>query len=230
MATKVKATANGKPANRIGDLLQEQSLKGPVEIRRIERELIGVPIIGTAPLLMAKFSDKSKRQMLESQMGKKTVKQPKNPDQCFLDAQYRLGKGWGMPAVCFKAAVVGAARFFDSKQLPMTLLKVALYVHGQGPESLVKLDCEPPIMHEGTVRNASGVADLRYRPLFENWACMLQIEFPKSVLSLDSVLALIDAAGLGGIGDWRPSSPKCSTGHYGTFRIDDSKRVERIKR
>lgn len=230
MATKTKAAANGHaPVNRLEGLLADQSLKGPVQIQRIPRATIRVHIIGTAPLLMARFSDKSKRQMLEAQMGKKNVKQPKNPKQLFEDAQYRIGKGWGMPAVCFKAAIVGAARFFETKQLSMTMLRVAIHVAGEGVDDLVKLDCKAPVMHEGTVRNASGVADLRYRPLFEKWGATLQIQYPPSVLSFDSIVALVDAAGLGGIGDWRPSSPKCFTGHFGTFTIDDSRKVEQVR-
>ncbi len=229
MPTKT-TTANGHaPVNRLEGMLAEQSLKGPVQIQRIPRSVIRVPIIGTAPLLMAKFSDKSKRQMLEAQMGKKNVKKPKDPKQLFLDAQYRLGKGWGMPAVCFKAAIVGAARFFETKQLSMTMLRVAIHVAGEGAEDLVKLETKAPVMHEGTVRNASGVADLRYRPLFEKWGATLEVTYPQSVLSLDSILALIDASGLGGVGDWRPSSPKCFTGHFGTFTIDEKRKIEQVK-
>lgn len=230
MATKAKATTNGHaPVNRLEGILAEQSLKGPIQIQRIPRSVVRVPIIGTAPLLMAKFSDKSKRQMLEAQMGKKNVKQPKNPKQLFMDAQYRLGKGFGMPAVCFKAAIVGAARFFETKQLSMTMLRVAIHVAGEGPEDLVKLDAKAPIMHEGTVRNASGVADLRYRPLFEKWGAILEITYPPSVLSIDSVIALVDASGLGGVGDWRPSSPKSFTGHFGTYTIDEKKKIEHVR-
>lgn len=235
-ATKSKVSANGngrltRNTMRTGleEALAEQAMKGPVQIRRLPREIIRVPIIGTSPLLMAKFTDKSKRQMLEAQMGKKHIKQPKNPRQLFEDAQYRLGKGWGMPAVCFKAAIVGAARFFDKTQLPMTLLKPALFIFGEGPENLIKLECNAPVMHEWPVRNASGVADLRYRPLFEKWGAILTIQYPPSVLSLDSVLALVDASGLGGVGDWRPSSPKCATGTFGTYIIDDRRKVEHVK-
>jgi len=35
-----------------------------------------------------------------------------------------------------------------------------------------------------------------------------------------SILALADAAGVGGIGEWRPTSPKSATGSYGTFEVD----------
>ena len=34
-----------------------------------------------------------------------------------------------------------------------------------------------------------------------------------------SVIALVDAAGMGGVGEWRPSAPKSATGSYGQFRV-----------
>lgn len=61
-----KATTNGH-VNRlpkspnVESLIAQAAAKGPVQIERIRMETIRVPIIGTAPLLMAKFSDKSKR-------------------------------------------------------------------------------------------------------------------------------------------------------------------------
>ena len=44
---------------------------------------------------------------------------------------------------------------------------------------------------------------------------------PADVLArFDQHAALVDAAGIGGVGEWRPTSPKSATGSYGTFRVD----------
>ena len=64
----------------------------------------------------------------------------------------------------------------------------------------------------------SGTADLRYRAEYFPWSADVYVNFVPSLLSPDSVLALVDAAGLGGIGEWRPS--KAKTGIFGTFRVD----------
>jgi hypothetical protein len=76
---------------------------------------------------------------------------------------------------------------------------------------------DEPIMREDAVRNQTGVVDLRYRPMFENWGATIKVEFIPSILSLDSVISIVDAAGIGGIGEWRPTAPK-SNGDYGRFR------------
>ena len=85
------------------------------------------------------------------------------------------------------------------------------------------------VLREDTPRNSGGVADLRYRYQFDPWSAILKVRFMPTVLPAESVYALVDAAGRGGVGDWRPGSPKSNTGSYGTFRIDDDKLAEMNK-
>jgi hypothetical protein len=75
-------------------------------------------------------------------------------------------------------------------------------------------------MREDTPRNATGVADLRYRNEIRNWRAELVVEFVSQVLNKESVIALVDAGGNGGVGDWRPSAPKSKTGTFGQFRVE----------
>ena len=123
-----------------------------------------------------------------------------------------------MPATAFKAAIVAGARHFDG--VPMTLLKQALFVDGEGPDQLVKLHAGEAQMREDMVRNETGVADIRYRPSFWPWAATLRVTYLSSVITKESVLALIDAGGNAGIGEWRPSSKKALNGAYGMFEVD----------
>ena len=51
-----------------------------VSISRIGTETLRIPIVGTAPLIVHKFSEKSKRQMLDAMQGRKSPKEPKNPE------------------------------------------------------------------------------------------------------------------------------------------------------
>jgi hypothetical protein len=62
--------------------------------------------------------------------------------------------------------------------------------------------------------------DLRYRNYFFPWKAVLNIRFISDAIDADSILALVDAGGRGGVGDWRPSSPKSATGTYGQYRVD----------
>lgn len=198
----------------------------PIKLERIVPQRIEIGIQGVTPLICNKFSEKARTQMAESQQGKKArVREAKNPDELFEGAQYRLPDGsHGFPATGFKAAIVSAGRLFQG--VTMTQLRQTVFVHGEGPDQLVRLLIdEEPVMREDPVRNASGVADLRYRPMYEKWGTTLSISFVEGVLSTESILALVDAAGIGGIGEWRPSG-KSSNGDYGRFAIDGTLVVE----
>lgn len=201
-----------------------------IEISRIASERILVPIIGTMPLIMCKFPEKAKRAMLDSMQGRKPLKAPKDPQAEFEAAAWRLKDGYGFPAVGFKAATIGAARFYG-KAVSMTELRQLIFFRGElslddPPQALVALTSEPPVMREDYVRVGQGT-DLRYRPEFRNWSVVLDITYVTSCLSRESLLSLVDAGGMGGIGEWRPAGKK-STGDFGTYAIDQTKDIEVI--
>lgn len=190
-----------------------------IRLERVDREIIEIAIEGASPLIPHKWSEKSLRMMREAQSGSKarakhTAKVPEEEAEAAL---YRLPDGRpAMPATAFKAAMVGAARLFQG--VTMTALKAAVFVYGEGPEQLVPIDGEMT-MREDTPRNATGVVDLRYRYSFWPWNATLQVEYLTAMVDKDSVVALVDAAGNGGVGDWRPSAPKSLTGTFGRFRV-----------
>lgn len=202
-----------------------------IQIQAIESETILVPIAGTTPLIVHNFSEKSKRQMLEAQQGKKSLKETRDPEAEYLAAFYRIvgedgEERYGFPVTAFKAATVGAARFW--KGLKMTELRQFMFMHGiytsGDPQQLVEIKGEPH-MREDVVRlgGMSRSADLRYRPEFPEWTTTLKVTYVKSALSRESVLSLIDAGGMGiGVGEWRPEKK----GEFGTFAVDQSKEIE----
>jgi hypothetical protein len=203
-----------------------------ITLQRLRRQTIVVPIVGITPLIPQKWSEKALRMMREAQgIGGTKVRRKhdaKNPEEEANAATYWLEDGRaGMPATGFKAAMVYACRFFDSRVFPMTKAKVALFVVGEGPEQLVPIVGESTI-REDTPRNANGVADLRYRRSFWPWRADLTITFVESELDASSVVALVDAAGMGGIGSWRPSAPKSATGTYGQWRVDEDVDVSSV--
>ncbi len=188
-------------------------------------ETIEVPVVGLSPLIAHRFSEKAKNMMLHAMQSKtRTKKEPKDPDAEYEQARYQLPDGRdGFPAVGFKAAIVGAARMFEG--VTMTSLKQWLFVHGEGLDMLVPVDGERS-MREDFVRLGGTSADLRYRPQYWPWRATLRIDFIPTLITPESVLALVEAGGFGGVGEWRPSAPKGLTGSYGRFTIDD----ERIQR
>lgn len=206
--------------------MKKATEEATVEIDRIEAETIRVPIMGTAPLLMHRFSEKAKRQMLDNMQGRKTPKEAKDPFAEYEAAFYRLkgGEGYGLPVVAFKLATVGGARFYG-KQVTMTALKQFMFFRGQIGEDgqqLAPLEGEPE-MREDVVKVGRGGTDLRYRPIFHEWSTSLEVTYVTSALTRGSVLSLIDAGGLGvGVGEWRPEK----NGDFGTYQVDQTKSIE----
>lgn len=216
MPTKITSTNGDAPVEEAATIV----------IDRIAAETIAVPIIGTTPLIVHRFSEKAKRQMLDNMQGRKSPKEPKDPDAEYEAAFYRLadGAGFGFPVTAFKDATVGGARFYGSS-VTMTALKQSIFyrgVPGHDGMSLTAIDGEPR-MREDVVRVNRGGTDLRYRPEFPQWSTVLTITYVKAMLTRNSLLSLLDAGGMGvGVGEWRPEKG----GDFGTFRIDPDRSIE----
>lgn len=198
-----------------------------IEITRVGTETLLVPIVGTSPLIVHRFSEKAKRQMLDAMQGRKSPKQAKDPKAEYEAAFYRLKDGgYGFPALAFKAATVGGARFYQG--VTMTALKQFLFIHGEEGDdgrALTRVEGEP-LMREDVVTVGRNGSDLRYRPQFSEWRTTLEVRYVTSALTQGSVLSLIDAGGMGvGIGEWRPEKD----GDFGTYRVDPAREVGIIK-
>ena len=165
--------------------------------------------------------------MFEGMQGIKSPKVPKNPEAEYQAAFYHLEGGrYGHPAIAFKKATVGAARFYGNT-VRMTELKQFILVHGEigASDVLVPVTGEP-VMREDVVRvggGKSGKADLRYRPEFMPWSAVLRVTYVTSSLTRGSVVSLVDAGGMGvGVGEWRPEKD----GVNGTYRVDIDREIE----
>jgi hypothetical protein len=195
-----------------------------IAIDQIAQATIRVPILGVSPLIMHKFSEKAKRQMLDAAQGRRAPKEPKDPQAEFEASLYRLDEGYGMPADAFKQATVGAARFYG-KQLTMTALNQFIFITGEVGDDgrqLVRIEGEPR-MREDVARVGRGGSDLRYRPEFYPWSARLDVTYFSNAITRETVLSAIDAGGLAiGVGDWRPERK----GTFGTYRIDPEADIE----
>jgi hypothetical protein len=207
-----------------------------LEIRPIPQETIYVPIIGTSPLIVSRFSEKAKQQMLDTQQGRRRPRTARDPDEEYRASLYkgtnaRRNTLYGFPASGFKQATVGAARFYG-KDVKMTELRQFMFFKGRYfPEEGQQLTVinGTPVMRQDYVRlaGAGRPADLRFRGMFEQWTAVLVVSYTSSALTRDSALSLIDAGGTGvGVGEWRPEHK----GEFGTYAIDDSRTSEDARR
>lgn len=198
-----------------------------VHIARISAETLRVPIVGTAPLIVHAWSQKAKQAMLDAQQGRKSPKEIRDPEADYRDSLYYTDDGYGFPVLAFKAATVGAARFFG-KSVRMTELRQFLFMNGVPSKDratlLTPIEGEPR-MREDMVRVGMGT-DLRYRGEFVDWRAVLTVTYVTTALSRESVLSLIDAGGLGvGVGEWRPER----RGQNGTYSLDSEREVEVVQ-
>lgn len=219
---------------------------GQITLKRIGRVMARVPVEGMSPLIVNKFSAKAQQIMLSKQMGEATQREPKDPEALFRGAQHLMADGTaGFPAVGFKAAMVDAARFFKGSKLTMTGMRPAIFINGtRGQDTANRTLLVPvysawtgdvqtlkpaePEMRQDYARNDSGVADIRFRPEYDPWSAVLEIIYVKSMFTLETIIALVDAAGMNGIGEWRPNSKESNTGSYGTWRVPDDADVKEV--
>lgn len=192
-----------------------------ISLARPKREILEIEIVGTAPLITHAWSQKAKEMMLAAQQGKKIAKEPKNPKADFEASRYRFAdlSGDGFPTMGFKQSTVsGGGRLFG-KAVKMTELRQHLLFLADGPGTdglqLTRIISDEPEMREDLVRLNGTTADLRYRAVYENWSAVLRIQFVPSVIDKESVLALVDAGGANGIGEWRPERD----GSFGTYEV-----------
>lgn len=173
-----------------------------------------VNVIGDSPLIVHKFSEKSKKQMEDKTQKKARAKEARDPKAEFEAARYRLANGKdGFPCSGFKLAMVSACRFTSG--VPMTLARGAVLVMGDYAEIKGK-----PTMREdiGRVGNfGAKKAMVIYRPEFKNWSTRLTIRYNAQVISLEQIVNLLTIAGFSvGVGDWRPEK----NGTFGTFHVE----------
>jgi len=190
-----------------------------IALQRIQREVATIEVKGTAPLIVHRWSEKARRMMLDAQQGRKSPKQLKDPSADYESSMYRFEDGsHGFPVMGFKAATVkGGGRLFG-KSVKMTELRqlMVFLADGVGTDGtqLTMIKGEPG-MREDMVRVGMGTADIRYRAEYRDWSALIRVEFVPSVIDLGSVVALIDAGGTNGIGEWRPEK----NGSYGTYEV-----------
>ena len=197
-----------------------------VKLERLQKAAVEIPIIGLTPVIPHKWSEKMIRMLPGHPDGDKAkkVKGPHKPEEEAEECLYKFDDGrLGIKAVAFKAAIIGATRLFANLTLVET--KTLVFVEGEfnkDGEELIEIKYKKKILNEGLPRLPNGSPDLRYRYFLYDWSAVLRVRYIPIRIERDSIVTLVDAAGLGGVGDWRPSAPKSLTGSFGTFQVDDT--------
>lgn len=185
-------------------------------------------LIGTSPLVQARFSAKAKQAMMakmeagSTSKGKK-IREARDFDQDCKDAMHVGVDGRpGVPAGAFRNAMISACRLVGFK---MTLAKLSVFVEA---DTFDAVDGVPLVHINGdwerldmNTRNATGVIDIRVRPMWRQWSMNLRVKYDEDQFTLTDVSNLLLRAGVQvGIGEGRHDS-KSSTGlGFGCFKIE----------
>jgi hypothetical protein len=188
-------------------------------------------------LVVERFSKKAEL-MAKMAEGKSSssrkVRDARDYDKEAEEARYRSHEHWeGMNAAAFRAAMISACRLVGFK---MTLAKLSTFVEADGYD---KQDGIPLVRVYGTshvytahTRNATGVVDVRSRPMYREWAARLRIRFDSDQFTAQDVYNLVSRVGLQvGIGAGRPDSKASAGCGFGTFEIvPNDKEKEVVKK
>jgi len=198
----------------------KKGAKEMIEVNEIDMTEITFHIVGTAPLIMNRFSQKAWQQLLLPPQSvnraerEQTLKH--NPVEEFRGAVYKnrdhkrpsllhIPNGMFHKAIASAALdIPGATKAKIERLTKIPDVNIDLY-------GLPRLFC-------AMVRNSdmNRTPDVRTRPIFEQWACSMNVRYVTGILTERTIANLLGAAGkIVGIGDWRGEKG----GPYGAFRI-----------
>jgi hypothetical protein len=229
-ATK-KKTATRKRKNADGEDVRDSARTGKEQkltIAAPNLKTASFKIVGTAPYVQSKFSQKALLIMRETQeMGsvakKGRKKAPKNFAELFEGAIHKAEDGWfGIPANGIRAAFVSACRTVGFK---MTLAKLSLFVEADGFDEsegtpLVKITKGKPRHVEHAVR-IQQTTDIRVRAMWDpGWEATVRVRYDADQFNLEDVTNLLMRVGMQvGLGEGRPDSRSSAGMGWGLFDL-----------
>lgn len=189
-------------------------------------------IVGVAPLVIHRFSAKTKNEMkLKMETGKaassKKNREAKNTDDIYQEARYISKEGWdGFHAGAIRAALISACRLVGFK---MTLAKLSVFVEADGWDAqepqipLIRIYGKPQ-KQEDMARVETGQPYVTVRAAFYDWSAKVKIRFDADQFTVDDIYNLLYRVGSQvGIGEGRPDSKKSCGMGWGLFDVKGGK-------
>ncbi len=184
---------------------------------------------GNAPYMQSRFAEKAMKAMADkmtqvTKPGSKKAREKRDFEDDYEQAKHTSTEGWiGLPASSLRAALISACRLTG---FTMTRAKLSVFVPAQGYD---KVDGLPLIRIYGkpepnmqAVRNATGVFDLRNRPIWREWYIDVVIQYDADQFTLNDILNLLRRVGLQvGLGEGRPDSRSSAGLGFGTFDVEE---------
>lgn len=185
-------------------------------------------IIGTAPLVVHRFSAKTKLQMktkmeIGSAAGNRKNREPKDTDETYQEARYISKAGWdGFNAAGMRNALISACRVASFK---MTIAKLSIFVEADGYDAkepqipLVRILAEPQ-KQEDMARVETGQPYVTVRAAYHDWRANVTIRWDGDQFTISDVTNLISRVGEQvGLCEGRPDSKNSAGMGWGLFRV-----------
>lgn len=186
---------------------------------------------GVAPLVIHRFSAKTKAQMKDKMetgkaAGSRKNREAKATDDLYEEARYKSADGWdGFNASSVRAAMISACRLVGFK---MTLAKLSVFVEADGVDAtepqipLIRI-IGKPTKQEDMARVETGQPYVTVRAAYHDWKAKIRIRYDADQFTLQDVTNLISRVGMQvGIGEGRPDSKNSAGMGWGLFVIDNT--------
>lgn len=188
-------------------------------------------IQGTAPLVIHRFSTKTKEQMKQKMeegksSGSKKNREAQDFDKKFNEARYVSKEGWdGFHAASVRNAMISACRLVNFK---MTLAKLSIFVLADGwdktePQIPLIRILGKPVKQEDMARVETGQPYVTVRAAYHDWSARVRIRWDADQFSLADISNLLSRVGAQvGIGEGRPDSKNSAGMGWGLFELAES--------
>jgi hypothetical protein len=233
--TKVKLPAADRISN--GEVIESEPLsKLNIQISAPKMRTAEFEIEGTAPLVIHRFSQKAKMEMMAkmtagSVANKGKKREPMNVERLYNEARYISPEGWdGFNVSAVRNGLISACRIVSFK---MTLAKMGVFVLADGRDKL-----EPqfgliriygkPVRTEMTARVETGAAYVTVRPMYDPWSAKIRIRFDSDMFSFEDIANLLSRMGEQvGLCEGRPDSKNSAGMGWGVFVVKGEKTDEK---
>jgi len=191
--------------------------KKEIIIQPIKIGMIKVKLQGKTPLLMDRFTDEAKQQILAKQTGvskgnKKKVRDTKDE---VLQAIHVTSKGQvGFPAQGFKRGMMECTSFVGDKFFSKKLISGAVRIVN-AEEGLIPITYKRQDVLEHNIGSV-----VKFTPQFHDWRCELHIQYDENNIAPQDIITLLNYAGFYvGVGSWRPKGTSGGSGEYGMYEV-----------
>lgn len=185
-------------------------------------------IKGAAPLVIHRFSSKTKNEMkAKMETGKaassRKNREAKDTNDLYNEARYISKEGWdGFHAAALRNALISACRLVGFK---MTLAKLSIFVIADGWDEkepqipLVKI-IGSPVKQEDMARVETGQPYVTVRAAYHNWSARIRIRWDADQFTLEDITNLLMRVGMQvGLCEGRPDSKNSAGMGWGLFDV-----------